>query len=69
MDDPYEPHQNIRAVKYNLPSNIGIEMKGEAGLWAMGYLLVTLEANYFVLTMQSNRSQLINELTKNVVDP
>lgn len=39
------------------------------GIPALGSLLVSMEANDFVLTTGSNWSRLINELRKNVLDP
>ena len=41
----------------------------EVGLEALAALLVSMEANYFVLTLASNWSRLINELRKNVINP
>jgi len=65
----YLPFRKDREVIYNVPSHIAIETKGKAGLWAMGSLLVAMEANYFILSTTSNWSRLINELRKNVLDP
>jgi hypothetical protein len=39
------------------------------GLVTLALLLVSMEANTFVLTTASNWSRLINELRKNVLDP
>lgn len=44
------------------------ESKGRAGLQSLGALLISLEANRYVLATQSNWSRLINELRKSVVD-
>jgi hypothetical protein len=64
----YQPYRKGREIVYNLPSHIAAETNGLAGLWALGSLLVALEAKYFVLTTQSNWSRLINELRKNIID-
>jgi hypothetical protein len=45
------------------------ELEGKPGLWAMGSLLVAMEANHFVLTTKSNWARLMNELRKNVMNP
>ncbi|CAB9518479.1 expressed unknown protein [Seminavis robusta] len=54
----------------------GVEIKNmakmassKAGLSSLGALLLSMEANYYVLTTKSNWSRLINELRKNVIDP
>lgn len=65
----YLPYRKDREIKYNLASHISTQTNGKAGLWALGSLLVAVEANYFVLTTKSNWSRLMNELRKNVVDP
>jgi hypothetical protein len=65
----YLPYRQDREIVYNLPSFVANETKGESGLWALGSLLVAMEANYFVLATKSNWSRLMNELRKNVVDP
>ena len=44
------------------------ESKGRAGLQSLGALLISLQANRYVLATQSNWSRLINELRKSVVD-
>lgn len=45
------------------------DLGGRPGLIALGSLLVSMEANDFVLTTKSNWSRLMNELRKNVLDP
>lgn len=65
----YLPYRRNRELVYNIPSHISNETKGRAGLWALGSLLVAMQANYYVLTTKSNWSRLMNELRKNVVDP
>jgi hypothetical protein len=55
--------------EYNHFVNTVRRLRGKPGLWAMGSLLLTLEANYYVLGTTSNWSRLINELRKNVIDP
>ena len=42
---------------------------GKNGLGSLAALLISMEANRYVLTTGSNWSRLINELRKNVVDP
>jgi len=59
----------FRPSKGNRASWTARNTQGRAGLVALGSLLVALEANYFVLTTQSNWSRLMNELRKNVIDP
>jgi len=44
-------------------------LKGKAGLWALGSLLVAMEANVFILTTKSNWSRLMNELRQGILDP
>jgi hypothetical protein len=63
------PYRENREVSYNLPSFIAMELKGKPGLWALGSLLVAMEANHFVLSTTSNWARLMNELRKNVLDP
>jgi hypothetical protein len=64
----YLPYRKDKKVIFNLPSHIAAETNGRAGLWAMGSLLVALEANHFVLVTRSNWSRVINELRKSIVD-
>jgi hypothetical protein len=42
---------------------------GKAGLESLGALLISMQANRYVLATGSNWSRLINELRKNIVDP
>lgn len=63
------PFRINRTVVFNGPSFISQELNGKPGLWALGSLLVAMEANYFVLTTRSNWARLMNELRKNVIDP
>jgi len=50
------------------PHVLAIQTEGSDGLEALAALLVSLEANKYVLTTESNWSRLINELRKNIVD-
>jgi hypothetical protein len=63
------PFRENREVTYNIPSIITKELNGKPGLWALGSLIVAMEANHFVLGTTSNWSRLMNELRKNVLDP
>lgn len=63
------PHRKDRKVVYNVPSFITMDLNGRPGLWALGSLLVAMEANYFVMTTKSNWARLMNELRKNIIDP
>ena len=65
----YLPHRINRTLVFNGPSYITKDLNGKPGLWALGSLLVAMEANYFVMTTKSNWARLMNELRKNVVDP
>eukprot|EP00592_Proboscia_alata_P010810 CAMPEP_0194364898 /NCGR_PEP_ID=MMETSP0174-20130528/12850_1 /TAXON_ID=216777 /ORGANISM="Proboscia alata, Strain PI-D3" /LENGTH=439 /DNA_ID=CAMNT_0039139215 /DNA_START=81 /DNA_END=1400 /DNA_ORIENTATION=- len=51
----------------NGPSNQAELNEGQDGLEALAALLVSLEANKYVLTTQSNWSRLINELRKGII--
>lgn len=42
---------------------------GKAGLQSLGALLISMQANRYVLATGSNWSRLINELRKNIIDP
>lgn len=42
---------------------------GKAGLQSLGALLISMQANRYVLSTGSNWSRLINELRKNIIDP
>lgn len=48
--------------------DVAYESKGQAGLQSLGALLISLEANRYVLMTQSNWSRLINELRKSIVN-
>ena len=58
----------FRPLKGNRASHVTRNTKGRAGLVALGSLLVTMEAKYFVLTTRSNWSALINHLRKTILD-
>jgi len=63
---PYRPKESAM----NVVGDVSMELlKGKAGLWALGSLLVAMEANIFVLTSRSNWSRLMNELRKGVLEP
>jgi hypothetical protein len=62
FDTQYLPYRKDREVIYNVPSLITIELNGKPGLWALGSLLVAMEANYFVMMMKSNWARVMNEL-------
>ena len=59
----------FRPIKGNRASYTTKNTKGRAGLIALGSLLVSLEAKYFVLTTKSNWSALLNYLRMNIIDP
>lgn len=61
------PH---RIDEYNgIPKMAQNALHGKAGLLAMGSLLVSMEANDFVLTTASNWSRLIDELRLSILNP
>ena len=62
---PYRQKEDV----YNQNPMTAKETKGRAGLVALGSLLLSMEANDYVLTTSSNWSRLMNELRKNVLDP
>ncbi len=63
---PYRAQQ----VKFNDIVETSFEvLKGKAGLWALGSLLVAMEANIFILTTASNWSRLMNEIRMGIVNP
>ena len=62
---PYRQETDV----YNQNPMTAKETKGRAGLVALGSLLLSMEANDYVLTTASNWSRLMNELRKNVLDP
>lgn len=59
----------FRHKQYNGPPKMAKDLKGKAGLLALGSLLVAMEANDFVLTTKSNWSQLMDELRRAILDP
>ena len=62
----YLPH---RRDKYSYFVKAAGQLKGRIGLLAIGSLLVSLEANDYVLTTASNWSRMINELRKSILNP
>ncbi|GFH59595.1 hypothetical protein CTEN210_16071 [Chaetoceros tenuissimus] len=48
---------------------IAADSGGKAGLQSLGALLISMQANRYVLSTGSNWSRLINELRKNIIDP
>ena len=55
---------------YNALGDISMQvLMGKAELWALGSLLVSMEANIFILTTKSNWSRLMNELRLGIVNP
>jgi len=50
------------------PHGLAHATEGRDGLESLAALLISLEANKYVLTTESNWSRVINELRKNVVD-
>jgi hypothetical protein len=69
VDQYYTEMVAYRNDQYNGNPLVARNMQGRPGLWALGSLLVAMEANDFVLTTASNWSRLMNELRKNVLDP
>jgi hypothetical protein len=69
LDQYYMEMLAYRNEQYNGNPLVARDMRGRPGLWALGSLLVAMEANDFVLTTASNWSRLMNELRKNVLDP
>ena len=80
-----EDPRAIEAFLKNAPSEWSIHMSGpktpednnkitdmtsgKAGLESFGALLLSMQANNYVVTTGSNWSRLINELRKNIIDP
>ncbi|CAB9503635.1 expressed unknown protein [Seminavis robusta] len=58
------PHRNNRTMEVAGAAKRGME---KTGLWALGSLLVAMEADNYVLSTGSNWSRLMNELRKAVV--
>ena len=54
---------------YNVVPKMSRTLNGKPGLWALGSLLVAMEANTFVLTLSSNWSRMMDELRRNVLNP
>jgi hypothetical protein len=59
----------FRPAKGNRASWAAKNTRGRAGLLALASLLVSMEANYFILTTGSNWSRLMNHLRTNIIDP
>jgi hypothetical protein len=60
------PH---RRTTYNGSPLMSKDLHGRPGLVALGSLLVSMEANAWVLTTNSNWSRLMNEIRQSIVDP
>jgi hypothetical protein len=58
-----------RVDEYNGNAKTAKALQGKSGLYALGSLLVAMEANDFVLTTGSNWSMLMEELRRSVLDP
>jgi len=72
MDQFYHemlPHQPKDEGVYNKVPKMSRNLHGKTGLWALGSLLVAMEANAYVLVLHSHWSRLMNELRKNVLNP
>lgn len=54
---------------YNVVPKVSRSLNGKPGLWALGSLLVAMEANAFVLVLSSNWSRIMDELRRNVLNP
>lgn len=54
---------------YNSASIMTKNTRGRGGLVNMGSLLVSMEANYFVLTTASGWSRMMNHIRKSIIDP
>ena len=61
--------QSHRVHEYNASPKLAQSMNGKAGLLALGSLLVAMESNDFVLTTESNWSQLMDEIRRSIMDP
>jgi hypothetical protein len=63
------PYRSVNST-YNALGDLSMDiLKGKAGLWALGSLLVAMEANIFILTTKSNWSRMMNELRQGIVNP
>ena len=60
------PHRNNATQEV---AGVAKKGYGHVGILALGSLLVSMEANHFVLTSASNWSRLINELRRNIIRP
>jgi hypothetical protein len=54
---------------YNKVPKMSRALNGKTGLWSLGSLLVSMEANAFVLVLSSNWSRVMDELRRNVLNP
>jgi hypothetical protein len=61
--------QSHRVHEYNASPKLAQSMNGKAGLLALGSLLVAMESNDYVLTTESNWSQLMDEIRRSIIDP
>lgn len=64
---PHQPEEPDTV--YNKIPKMSRALHGKTGLWALGSLLVAMEADAFVLVMSSQWSRLMDELRSNVVNP
>ena len=63
-------NQNPKATTiYNNNVLYTKQVKGRTGRIALGSLLVAMEANDYVLTLESNWSRLMNEIRMNIINP
>jgi hypothetical protein len=68
--DPYfEEMKPFYREGYNNNPIMTKELEGRPSIIALASFLVSLEANYFVLTTESNWSRMINALRQAVIDP
>ena len=67
--DQFRPTKNGSIAKYNAASSVSINTLGRGGLLSMGSLLVSLEANYFVLTTGSGFSRILDFIRMGMIDP
>ncbi len=54
---------------YNAASIMAKNTRGRGGLVNMGALLVSLEANYYILTTTSGWSRMLNHIRRGILDP
>lgn len=69
IDRTVEELNPFRPSKGNRASWTAKNTNGRAGLLGLASLLVSMEANYFILTTGSNWSRLMNHLRTNIIDP